>query len=245
MVDIFGWLSELMAQILKAFYSLMPSYGWGIIFLTFLMRLVLFPISISQVRSMEKMKAIQPKLKEIQDKYKDKPEELQRRMMETYRENKVNPLGGCLPLLLQMPFFFALIGLLNNPANYDINLAKEIFFGIPLTQVGKWATVFGASLGNLILALLSAATTYLQQKVMSPAPTTGGTAEGTGSMQTTFLYIMPLFFGYITFTMAAAIGVYWVALNVIGIVQQILIVRFFVPPAAPAGEGGGQTRRKP
>ncbi|MGE5550526.1 MAG: YidC/Oxa1 family membrane protein insertase [Bacteroidota bacterium] len=236
---ILAFLSDIMAKILRLFYEVVPNYGWGIIFLTFLLRLILFPTSINQVRSMEVMKVIQPKLKEIQDKYRDKPEELNRRMMELYREHKYNPLSGCLPLLLQLPFLFALFGLLNNPARFAIDLSNEYFLGILLTAKGG-ANILG-SVGNLVLAVLSALTTFFQQKVMSPPQT--GSSESAASMQTTFLYFMPIFFGYITYTMAAAIGIYWVAQNVIGIVQQYVIIKFFLPKAK-AGEEESTAQRK-
>lgn len=243
MVDIFDFLSRIMADMLRLFYTAIPSYGWGIVLLTLLLRLVLFPTSIGQVRSMEVMKVIQPKTKEIQDKYRDKPEEMNRRMMELYREHKYNPLSGCLPLLLQLPFFFALIGLLQHPEKFGIVLHNERFFGLLLTAKGTTKDILG-SMGHLILAVLSAGTTYLQQKMMSPpqAKVSDGTASA--SMQSTFLYVMPIFFGGITFTMAAAIGIYWVAQNVIGILQQFVIVKFFVRPAKTQPEATEKPRRK-
>lgn len=232
---ILNFLSQIMADILKYFQ---PNYGWGIIILTFLVRLILFPTSISQVRSMETMKVITPKQKELQEKYRDKPEEMNRRLLELYREHKYNPLGGCLPLILQMPFFFAIIGLLQNPAKFGIDLTNVHFFGVLLTAKGSMANIAG-SLGNLVLAVLSGGTTYIQQKIMSPQ--TQGT-DTAGSMQSAFLYVMPIFFGFITFTMAAAFGIYWAAQNVFGILQQLVIVRYFTHRPAPAGEEPAKRR---
>lgn len=227
-----------MADILRFFHMFLPNYGWGIILLTFLVRLILFPTSISQVRSMETMKILAPRQKEIQDKYRDKPEELNRRLLELYREHKYNPLSGCLPLLLQMPFFFAIIGLLQNPAKFGIDLNNVHFLGILMTAKGSMANI-PQSMGNLVLAVLSGVTTYIQQKIMSPQ--TQG-ADAASSMQSTFLYVMPIFFGFITFTMAAAFGLYWVAQNVFGILQQLVIVRYFMHHPVAAGED--QDKRK-
>lgn len=228
MVVIFNWLSSLMAEILKFLYAVIPNYGWDIVLLTLLIKIVLFPTSITQVRSMEVMKVLQPKIKELQDKYKDNPQEMQRRMMEMYREHKASPFGGCLPMLIQLPILFALFGLLRTPEKFGLDLTNVYFLGIELMAKGNTKDILG-SMGHVILAVLSAGTTFLQTKMTSPAPR-GGAAEGASSMQNTLLYFMPLFFGYITFTMEAAIGIYWVAQAVIGIVQQLVIVKFFIHP---------------
>ncbi len=228
MVVILHWLSDLMAKVLVFLYdNVVHNYGWDIVLLTLLIKIILFPTSISQVRSMEVMKVLQPKIKELQDKYKDNPQEMQRRMMELYREHKANPLGGCLPLLIQLPILFALFGLLRTPEKFGLALQKEYFLGLELMARGNTKDILG-SMGHLILAALSAGSTFLQTKMTSPSQ--GGSTEAAASMQNTFLYFMPLFFGYITFTMEAAIGIYWVAQAIIGIVQQLLIVRFFVHP---------------
>lgn len=244
-----------MAEILRFFYNnVTPNYGWGIVFLTLLLRLILFPTAINQVRSMEKMKILQPKLKEIQDKYGHDREEAARRMMELYRAHNYNMFSGCLPMLIQLPILWALFNLLRDGSQLDpakitfgINFKDAVFFGINLTSTGNPATILGASLGNFILALLSAGTTYLQQKLMSPQQAPVSDAEP--NMQSAFMYMMPLLFGWFAFTMAAAISIYWVAQNIIGILQQLIIVKFFVPRQAEPvknepGDKGGMGKAK-
>lgn len=228
-----------MAWVLKQLYVFIPNYGWGIVLLTLIIKLILFPTSISQVRSMEVMKVLQPKVKELQAKYKDNPQEMQRRMMEMYREHKASPFGGCLPMLIQLPILFALFGLLRTPEKFGLVLKNEYFLGLLLMAKGNTKDILG-SMGHVILAILSAGTTFLQTKMTSPAQ--GGSTEGAASMQNTFLYFMPLFFGYITFTMEAAIGIYWVAQAIMGIVQQLVIVKFFTHPVK-AGEKGEKHRK--
>src|SRR5690606_12613454 len=100
-------ISSIMAKLLVFFHDNL-GVGWGmsIIFLTLLVKVVLFPFSLSQIRSMEGMKKIQPELKKIQEKYKNNPEEQQRKLLELYQKNNVNPLGGCLPLLIQLPILW-------------------------------------------------------------------------------------------------------------------------------------------
>ncbi|NLG84452.1 MAG: YidC/Oxa1 family membrane protein insertase [Firmicutes bacterium] len=251
MVEIFDFISLIMADILKALHFIVPNYGWSIVLLTLLIKLVLFPTAISQTRSLEVSKVLQPKLKELHEKYRDHPEELNRRMLELYREYKVNPLSGCLTLLIQIPILFALFALLRSPEKFGL-VAKpggppfngETFLGLSLMAKGNPKNIIG-SLGNLILAVLAAMTTYLQQKMTTPsAASTDSTTDSMVSMQAAFLYFMPIFFGFITFTMEAAIGIYWVAQSVIGILQQIVITRFFVRPIKPEPEAAAKPKRR-
>ena len=208
-MNFLAFLSKILAEILKFFNSgLELNMGWSIILLTLVLKIILFPTSISQIKSMEGMKKIQPLLKEIQNKYKDRPEEFQKRSMELYKTHGVNPFGGCLPLLLQLPFLWALFSLLQKPEVYGISL-QETFFGISLVAKNVIA-----------LGILSAVTTFWQQKISSPS---------NDPSQSAMLYMMPLFFGYITWTFPAGIGIYWVVSNIIGVLQQIIITRYFIP----------------
>lgn len=104
-----------LGSILSFFYEVIPSYGVAIILLTVLVRIVLIPLTIKQTRSMQEMQRIQPKVKELQRKYKGNRQKMNEELMNLYKEHQVNPLGGCLPLLLQLPVFFALFSVLNTP----------------------------------------------------------------------------------------------------------------------------------
>jgi YidC/Oxa1 family membrane protein insertase len=209
-------ISSIMAKLLVIFHDNL-GVGWGmsIIFLTLLVKVVLFPFSLSQIRSMEGMKKIQPELKKIQEKYKNNPEEQQRKMMELYQKNKVNPLGGCLPLLLQLPILLALFQVLRVPENFNIDFTNAYFLTMDLTKSHSY----------WLLAVISGLTSFLQQKM-----TTVSTAD---TSQSTMMYVMPVFMGYITYTLKAGIGVYWVASTVIGIIQQWVITRFFIHEEQP------------
>lgn len=208
-VNLFAW-------ILKFLFSYTHSWGWSIILLTLLIKIILFPTSIKQVQSMEKMKQIQPKLKEIQEKYKDKPEEFQRRTMELYKKEKVNPLGGCLPMLIQLPLLWAIFALLQDSKNEIAGLIKDSQFHIFGLSVALGTTK------NIVVAIISGITTFIQSKITTP------TVGGDSSQQQIFLYIMPVMFGYFTWLYSVAIGLYWVASNIIGIAQQYLIYEYFV-----------------
>ncbi|NLC53378.1 MAG: membrane protein insertase YidC [Firmicutes bacterium] len=187
----------------------------SIVFLTLLVKVVLFPFSLSQIRSMEGIKKIQPEMKKIQEKYKNNPEEQQRRMMELYQKNKVNPLGGCLPLLLQLPILWALFQVLRVPENYNLDFSNAYFLTMDLTKSHSY----------WLLAVISGLTSFIQQKM-----TTVSTAD---TSQSTMMYVMPVFMGYITYTLKAGIGVYWVASTVIGIIQQWIITKFFIHDEQP------------
>lgn len=203
---------DLFRIILNFFFNYTQSWGWAIILLTLLIKIVLFPMNVKQFQAMEKMKKIQPKLKEIQDKYKDKPEEFQRRTMELYQKEKVNPFGSCLPLLIQLPLLWAIFALLQDPRNQIAGVISNAHF--------LWFTL-GAK-GDILLAVISGVTTFLQQKLTMP---TAGTVDAS---QSTMLYIMPLMFAFFTWTVTNGIGLYWVATNIIGIAQQYLINEYFI-----------------
>lgn len=185
-------------------------WGWAIIILTIIIKFILFPTMIKQVQSANKMKILQPKIKEIQDKYKDRPDELQRRTMELYKKEKFNPFGGCLPMLIQLPILWAIFALLQDAYFIQTSIGNATFLGMVLVQKR-----------NLILAVISAVTTFLQQKLA--APTTG-----TDANQQIFLYIMPLMFGFFTYQVNAGVGLYWVVSNIVGIAQQYIINEYFI-----------------
>jgi YidC/Oxa1 family membrane protein insertase len=202
----------LFKNILVFFNTYLDNWGLSIIILTLLIKVVLFPTTLKQFRAMDKMKKIQPKLKEIQDKFKDKPEELQRRTMELYKKEEVNPFGSCLPTLLQIPILFAMYYLLSEP-KFMSSLIQDSHF--------LWFSLTGKN--DLILAALSGLTTFYQQKLTTPA----STGDANQQMQM-MLYIMPAFLAFITYTVSAGVGLYWVASNIIGIGQQYLINEYFV-----------------
>lgn len=216
-----------MANILRFFYDMLGvGWGWSIVLLTILIKLILFPISIKQLRSMEGMKKIQPLLKKVQEKYKNDPQELQKKTMELYKAHNVNPLGGCLPMLIQIPFLWALFGMLRAPEQFNIDFTTATFFGMNLLREGY-----------IGLGIISGASTFLQQKL---AP-----AGGTDSSQSTMMYIMPVFIGWITYTLKAGVGVYWVASTVLGIVQQWVFNRFFLDKESKEKAGEGELKTKP
>lgn len=156
-------LVDFVVHVLNAIYGVVGNYGIAIIIVTFLMRIIVFPLTLKQEKSMKKMRDLQPELEKIKEKHKDNPQELQRRTAEIYKENGVNPLGGCLPLLIQMPIFVALYyAFIGDAIPAD---AKFLWFTLKqpdrLFMLGKFAF-------NL-LPILNVGVTFIQQKIMTSA----------------------------------------------------------------------------
>ncbi|WP_425805867.1 YidC/Oxa1 family membrane protein insertase [Desulfitobacterium sp. Sab5] len=208
---------EWMTTLLKWLYSLtavigVPSYGIAIILLTILIKSIIYPLTWKQMASMRKTVDLQPKLQAIQKKYKDDPQTMNTKVMELYKENNVNPAGGCLPLIIQLPIFWGLYRTLFNFNSYITDPSQTHFLWFNLTQKDPY----------YILAVLAAATSFLQTKVTSPTSAASGN-DAAATTQKTMLYIMPLFMGYITATVPSGLGLYWVVMNIVSVLQQLYI----------------------
>jgi len=187
-------------RLLQTISQAVGSYGLGIIIVTILLRVVLYPFTISQVRSMAKMRKLQPELNEIQKKYKNNPEEYQKRTIELYQKHGVNPLGGCLPLLIQLPILWAFFPVLRQIPTSDLTL----FMGIwELSQKDPY----------YILPILAAVTTWWQSKL---------TSTGDAS-QNSMMVVMPIMIGMFSISLPSGLVLYWITSNLLGIVQQIWI----------------------
>ena len=199
-----------MQQALTFFYTLtqkagFPSYGIAIIMLTAAIKLLLYPLTVKQVKSMKAVQEIQPKVKALQEKYKDNKEKLQSEIADLYKANKVNPLSGCLPLIVQMPL---LMGIFFAIKEYQYQGPTKFLWIESLQQ--------GTSLSDpsdpfFIIPLLCAVTTYVQQKQTTTEMT---------QQNKMMLIFMPVFIGYITITYPAGLGIYWVVSNLVQILQQ-------------------------
>ena len=212
-VGFFGSLFEpienILSFILGLLYSVTEKFGFGsyglaIILLTIIIKIALYPLTAKQLKSMKAMQKIQPELKKLQEKHKDNPQVLQQKMMALYQKEGVNPLAGCLPLLIQMPI---LMGMYYSLYNFDYGAVAPSFLWMP--SLSEPDPIY-------ILPLLSALTTFLQQKLSMTEMT----------QQTKIMMIvMPLFIGWISLNFPAGLVLYWVTMNVVQIVQQIWIYR--------------------
>jgi YidC/Oxa1 family membrane protein insertase len=228
---------DILLEGLQFLYGVTGDYGWAIVLLTVFLRLVLAPLTIKQTRSMYELQRIQPKIKELQKKYKNDKEKLQEETLKFYTENKVNPFGGCLPILLQMPIFLALfqvLGTVSSNASPTGNLpaylatlgpAEEaaakrfwiVLSDITLTPANVWSSdgLLGA-VPYLALVVLFGLSVWLPQHLMP--------GEKQQKQTGAILAVMMLYFGWIS---PAGVLLYWVTSSVIGIIQQQLTLKYY------------------
>lgn len=203
----FGWFSFIakpLLKLMKVFNSLFHNYGVAIILLTLTVRLILLPINVSSYRSMKKMQQIQPLVKEIKEKYKEDPKKLNEETMRLFTQNKVNPFGGCLPLLLQFPIFISLYGLLGH--SIELYKAPFIFWIHDLSYKDPY----------YVLPLLMGISMFVQQKI------TPSTMDPT---QQKVLMFMPVFFAFLMFGLPSGLTLYIFVSTLFGIIQQFLFLK--------------------
>jgi len=203
----YGWLTILAKPLfilMTWLHSFIGNWGWTIVVLTVLIKLVFFPLSATSYRSMAKMKQVAPRLQALKEKFGDDRQKLNAAMMEMYRTEKINPLGGCLPILVQIPVFIAL---------YWVLLASVEMRGAPWVL---WVTDLSARDPLFILPVIMMATMFLQIK-LNPKPP--------DPIQARVMMIMPLVFGGFMFLFPAGLVLYWVVNNILSIAQQWYITR--------------------
>ena len=189
--------------ILTVFYNIsgyigFANYGVAIILMTIVIKILLYPLTVKQIKSMKAMQDLQPKMKELQEKFKDKPEKLQQEMAALYKNSGVNPLAGCLPLLAQMPI---LMGIFFASRDYSY-IGDPTFF---------WLSNLSVADHIYVLPILSAVTTYIQQKQ---------TMNDDNPQTKMMMYFMPIFIGYISINFPSGLVLYWVVSNIAQIIQQ-------------------------
>jgi YidC/Oxa1 family membrane protein insertase len=254
-----SFLFEAFAWTISFFYDLTKSYGMAIVLLTIAVRLVLFPLTAKQAKSMQAMQRVQPELKRLQTKYKNDRQKLNEEMMKFYKENNINPLAGCLPLLLQMPLFIVLYNVINGltktvtrggetiGAPKYLDKSSELYqslraaggemvtWGIDLSESASKASSEGFvhALPYFALVAIVIATGYFQQRQMTarnPQAAQNPQAQMMGK-------IFPIMFGLISYSIQAGVVVYFAVSNLWQIGQQYLIFRD-PAMAAPAPASG-------
>jgi YidC/Oxa1 family membrane protein insertase len=203
----YGWLTIIAKPLfilMTWIHDVVGNWGWTIVVLTILIKAVFYPLSAASYRSMAKMKQVAPRLKSLKEQYGDDRQKLNTAMMEMYRNEKINPLGGCLPILVQIPVFIAL---------YWVLLASVEMRGAPWVL---WVDDLSAQDPLYILPVIMMATMFLQIK-LNPTPP--------DPMQARVMMIMPLVFGGFMFFFPAGLVLYWVVNNILSIAQQWYITR--------------------
>jgi YidC/Oxa1 family membrane protein insertase len=252
MGNIFNVLVDGLGSVLAFFYDLWDglvsegtALGLAIILLTIFINLLVFPLTLKQTRATRAFTAIQPEIKRIQTQYKDDPQEMQKKLMELQRSAGATPGGCLLPLLIQMPIWFALFRLLQNPSDHiqpqsalGMALADDVpktFLGMDLftSPADAMALGIGAALPYLIMIALMVATQYVQQWHATYGQERPAGQPGAGAQQA-ITKIMPLFIGFISWNFPAGLIVYWATGNLFRLGQQALIFKMDGRPAPPA-----------
>ena len=201
---LFSPIESILTFVLTSLHSLTASagfisYGWDIVLLTIIVKMILYPLTVKQVKSMKAMQELSPKIKKLQEKYKDDPQVMQQKIAELYKEAGVNPLAGCLPLLIQMPI---LMGMYYSLYNFHFEEGMEAFFWLP--SLSEPDPMY-------ILPILSALTTFLQQKQ---------TSTEMNQQMKIMMTVMPIFIGWISLQFPSGLVLYWVTMNITQIIQQ-------------------------
>jgi YidC/Oxa1 family membrane protein insertase len=200
----FGIIARPLVSLLHFLYQYIHNYGVAIIILTILIKLAFYPLSQKSYKSMSQMKKVQPKLAKLKEKHKDDKARLNKEMMDLYRTHKVNPFGGCLPMLVQIPVFFALYRALM--VAIELRHAPFVF----------WITDLSAKDPYYVTPLIMGATMFLQQKM---TPSTGD------AMQAKMMLFMPIIFTFMFLNFPSGLVLYWLVNNILSIGQQYLVMR--------------------
>lgn len=235
---------QALAGVLAFFYELVPSYGVAILLLTLTVMLVVTPLTWKSTRSMLEMQRLQPEIKKLQQKHKNDRQKLNEEMMKFYKEHKVNPLGGCLPMILQLPIFLVMYRVIHgltqvregipSPAylSKDTDLyqdlvadgGKMVSWGVDLSKSANKMLSLGFldALPFLVLVALVVVAQYIQTKQMS-----GRSSSQQQNPQMVMMQkVMPLFFGFISYSIAAGINVYFLVSAMFRIAQQEFMYRY-------------------
>lgn len=192
-----------------SYHSIYPNVGIGIIILTIIVKLALYPLTKKQFESMKKMQEMMPIFKKLKEKYKNDPKKIQMETMAIYKEHNINPMGGCLPMVIQLPFLFALFYTMNGTSFETFIAQDDIFPGLTtfwLTDLSQPDTVF-------ILPVVIGIATYIGQKLATTDPS-----------HQKILMMMPVIMVVISFKMPGGVLLYWAISQIISSAQQIIIL---------------------
>ncbi len=226
----FDWLVAQLQHALQFLYVVTGSYGWAIILLTLIIKLLLHPLTRKQLHSMREMQKLQPHIQALQRKYADDPQRLNRELMDLYRAHGVNPFGGCLPMLLQMPVLIALYRVLSDPQHF-VSRTGQVLRSVPfglwdllihpinvLSDPGRYGWVAAAVYA--LVPVLIGASTYLQQRVSMTDP-----------QQSRIFIFMPFLVGYFSLNFPVGLSLYWFVSTLAYVVEYVVVVG--LPKARP------------
>lgn len=214
-------IADLLAELLRLLFQAIGSYGIAIILLTLIIKLVLHPLTRTQLRSMKEMQALAPQVQVLREKYKGNPQQMNAEVMNLYRAHRVNPFGGCLPMLFQIPVLWGLFAVLRRENIFN----GAAFLGFKLDAVPS----FGAITDNPLLAvwpILVGVTTYFQQRMSVTDP-----------QQARMFMFMPVLVGWFAMAFPIGLSIYWITSTAGYILEYYLVVGRLTPPAPAAPVG--------
>jgi len=225
----FDPLVHALAGVLTALHGVVPSYGWDMIILALLLRVVLWPLSAIQFRSMAEMQKVQPLVKQLQARYKGDPQTLNQKMMELYKEHKVNPLAGCVPMLIQFPILIGLFWAIQGQIT-QFGAEHWLWIGSPVSQALANLKVLGTPVlatslaaPDIFLLILYVVSMYFTVRYGSP-PSTDPQQAQTQKIMAVLSPAMIAYFGF-QYRWASALYIYWLASNVFTVGQQYYMFR--------------------
>jgi YidC/Oxa1 family membrane protein insertase len=233
LIDACQWILEFWHDLIGDFEG---SWGWSIILMTFTVRIAILPLTFKGVKSMQRLQTLQPEIKKIQERYKDDRQRMNQEVMAFYQQEKVNPLGSCLPLLLQIPFFISLFYLLRSD-EFQSDIADNPGFG-PIDNLAE--TVSDPVLLGVLIVL------YVGTQLAASAVT----AISADPTQRRIMFALPFVFVIFIVNFQAGLIVYWITTNVWTIGQQLLVKKLYPKPppvdrGGDGGDGGKPSRGKP
>ncbi len=206
-------------------YNYLNDFGLAIIFLTIIIKIILHPLGIKGIKAQKELSELQPKIKEIQKKYKDNQEEQMKQLLNLYKENKVNPFSGCLPLLIQFPILIALYRVFWYGLQPEqLNLLYS-FISKPSKINTYFLGLVNLAQPNIFLAVLAGILQFVQVKMTTPQNNNQQKNSFNAYLQKQSLYIMPIFTIIILFRLPSAIGLYWIVITIFTIIQQYFIFK--------------------
>ena len=217
-----GWFAKLLNWILDKIYVVIPNYGVAIILLTLLIKIVFLPLTFKRSQATARMQSLNPKIAELRAKYKDKPDKMNQEMMELYRKEGVNPLSGCLPMLLQLPVLWAIYSMLND--NFALRGALFIPGWINDLSSPESILSFGFTIPILgwtalrLLPFIMVGTQFLTTRVTTPPD-----SSQQGAQMKLMTYLLPAIFFFILYDMPSGLVLYWSIQNILSIFQQLYI----------------------
>lgn len=205
----FGYLGKFVYVILENINKVVHNYGWAILILTLLMQVILLPLTLKSYKSMKEMQNLQPLMKQLQEKYKSEPQRLNVEVMNLYKAHKVNPFGGCLPMLLQLPIFFALFNTIKNAV--ELRNAPFIFWIKDLSLPDTIFTLSGINVN--VLPLLMGIGMFVQQKMTATDP-----------QQAKMMMFMPVIFTVMFWSFPSGLVLYWFVNSLVSMIGQYVIM---------------------